>query len=95
MTYLDATAQRIRQALPPAAIPAQDGEVLLLLYALLAHVKGQRTTARDVHDAWTAWRRIRGSVHPAMVPYADLPPKVRVTDREFAVAIRRAAAKGQ
>ena len=91
MTYLDVTAQQIRQALPPTAIPPQDGEMLLLLYALLAHVKGRRTTARDVHDAWTAWRQIRGTVHPAMVPYDDLPSEVRVADREFANAIRHAA----
>lgn len=81
-------------ALPPSAIPPRDGEVLFLLYALVAHVKGQRTTARDVHDAWTAWMQIRGLSHPAMVPFNQLPEKVRATDNQFAVAIRQAVAEG-
>jgi len=91
VTYLEDIAKRIKQAVALEAVPSSDGEALFLLYALLAQVKGQRTTARDVHDAWTVWMQLRGESRPAMVRFDELPSRVRALDHDFAMVIRRAA----
>lgn len=72
-----------------------DGEddltLLVHLYALLAAVKGEGVTDRDVHDAWSVWMALRGEDHPAAVPFDELPAEVQAEDRPFAQAIQRAA----
>lgn len=63
----------------------------MLLYALLARTKGVDTTAEDVHDAWAAWKAIRGVDHEARVPFADLRADVQAQDAPFLHAIHEVA----
>jgi hypothetical protein len=90
MNYLQVTADRIRQLIPPEVLPA-DAEPLLLTYAVLARSKGRRATAEDVHDAWTAWMLLRGEHHDAMRPFAELDRRVQDEDQPFLRAIHEAA----
>ncbi|MEU4574991.1 hypothetical protein ACBI99_30005 [Nonomuraea sp. ATR24] len=93
MTYLDADARLIRSLLPAGAAPPDDATGLFVLYAVLLRAKGEAVSAEDVHDAWSAWMSTRDPGHPALVPYADLPPATRAADEPYAEAIRAAAAR--
>jgi hypothetical protein len=94
MSYLDKTAQAIRDAVPPDLLPAEDDlDQLFRLYAVLARAKGQATTASDVHDAWSAWMLGRGQEHESMRPYEELDSETRREDAPFLKAIRQVAAK--
>jgi hypothetical protein len=90
MNYLQERAEQIRKALPSDAIP-EDGEALLLMYAVLARSKGLTTTAEDVHDAWTAWMMMRGHEHDSMRPFEELAQDVQAEDLPFLQAIHAAA----
>ena len=93
MSYLDHTARTIRDAVSPDLVPADaDLEQLFLLYAVLARVKGLRTTPSDVHDAWVAWMLARGEEHEAIRPYEELDPDTASQDVPFVEAIWRVAA---
>ena len=92
MNYLVEVANRVRSAVPPSLVP--DGaDDLFLLYAVLARSRGSQTTAEEVHDAWTAWKLIRGEDHESMVPFRELPPSVRSEDAPFLAAIRQVATR--
>lgn len=91
MAYLGEVAQAIRREIPEALLPSGDVELLLLFYAVLALVKGEETSARDVHDAWVAWMTAADEDHPSMVPYDSLPERIRAEDEPFVAAIRRVA----
>jgi hypothetical protein len=94
VTYIDQLAAAIRAATPPDRLPEeQDGlDELFRLYALLALVKGEDVSARDVHDAWALWMVNRGEGdHESVIPFDALAPEVRAEDEPFVVAIRRAA----
>lgn len=93
MNYLARAAERIRHALPPGTEPPPDSEDLFLLYAVLLRTKGVDTTARDVHDAWSAWASVHEPGHESIRPYEELPQSVRSEDEPFASAIRRCAAE--
>ncbi|MFC8453696.1 hypothetical protein [Kitasatospora sp. NPDC057223] len=91
MTYLDEPADLIRSCLPADAKPPAGSAPLFRLYAVLLRAKGERVTDEDVHDAWSAWMQTVDDTHEALVPFGDLPPKVRAYDTPYAEAIRRAA----
>ncbi|MEV0764251.1 hypothetical protein [Nocardia sp. NPDC050435] len=93
MTYLDTIANRIRDNLSREASPPDGADALFVLYALLARVKGESTTAEDVHDAWAAWMQVKDRSHSALVPYNELAPSVQDEDLPFLHAIRRTAAQ--
>ena len=87
MTYAQRAVSAISEALPGLEPD------LVRLYALLALVKGDRTTLADVHDAWAVWRDQTRPDHPSIVPFADLTVEVQELDRPYAVAIHAAAAR--
>ena len=61
---------------------------LLRLYALLVLVRGQDTSRKDVHDAWSAWRDATRPDHPSLVPFSELSPEVQELDDPYVTAIR-------
>lgn len=93
MNYLAAHAKRIKEALPTGTSAPDDSDDLFLLYAVLLRAKGKATTARDVHDAWSAWAALHQPDHDSIRPYEDLPESVRSEDEPFAEAIRRCATR--
>lgn len=89
MDYLTTLAAAIRAEVPPEH---QDGDgELFLIYALLVRAKGVETTAEDVHDAWAAWKAMRGLEHDSLVPFAELSADVQAQDAPFLAAIHRVA----
>jgi hypothetical protein len=86
MSYLRELAEAIRGQVPSRLIP-EGADDLFLIYAVLARAKGNRVTAEDVHDAWTAWMEIHRHQHESMVPFEQLPWGVRDEDRPFVEAI--------
>jgi hypothetical protein len=86
-----ALADEVRAELPAALVPDTSADVLLLLYALLAAVEGDRVEPQHVHDAWTVWKSILGQDHAATVPFEQLSPQVRALDDPYVEAIRRVA----
>jgi hypothetical protein len=89
-SYIDEIAQAIRAATPPGLLPDEtDLDALFRLYAVLALGKGGAVTARDVHNAWSAWMLNRGRSHDALAPFDALAPDVQAKDEPFAEAIRR------
>lgn len=91
MNYLAKIADEISNELPPELIPEDGGGDLMLMYALLCVTVGRSVTARDVHDAWTAWMTGRGERHSSMIPFDELAADVQLEDEPFALAIRRVA----
>jgi hypothetical protein len=93
VTYIDQLAAAIRAETPPDRLPEdQDGiDDLFRLYALLALVKGESVTTRDVHDAWAVWMANRGEGdHGSVVPFDGLTTETQAEDEPFVFAIRRA-----
>jgi hypothetical protein len=93
VTYLEAVASEIEAEARPGEAPDSDMRDLFLAYAVLAHAKGEGTTAPDVHDAWVAWMLGRGQSHRSMVPFSELAPDVQREDDQFVEAIRHVARK--
>lgn len=91
MTYLDALAEDIRKAVPPAAMPDEDTSDLFLAYAVLLLAKGEAVTREDVHNSWVAWMESKGEEHESMVPFAELPLGTQGEDSPFVLAIRSVA----
>jgi hypothetical protein len=54
-------------------------------------VKGETTTAADVHDAWAAWKAEREPQNRHIRPFSELDDAVREQDEPFAAAIREVA----
>lgn len=92
-TYIEQIADDVASRVSGERLPHGDRRLLFLLYALLAHVKGTATTARDVHDAWMVWMIASGEQHVSMVPFEQLPPDVQGEDTSFVNAIREVAAR--
>jgi len=93
MSYLDEIAFSVRGALPAGVEIPDDAEKLFVLYAVLVRTCGESTTARDVHDAWSAWMGTKDPSHASLVPFEDLPPEVQSEDTPFVRAIRTVAAR--
>lgn len=92
MTYLDTTAAAIRAQIPDQLLPDEDHlDDLFLVYALLAHVKGESVTAEDVHDAWSLWMLRRDDDHESIKPFSELNSSTRREDMPFVEAIRDVA----
>lgn len=89
-TYLDVIAGQIRAKMPAQVDVPADSDALFLIYALLASVKGTSTQARDVHDAWVLWMRLKGEDHAAMIPFDRLELQTQIEDEPFLTAIRAA-----
>lgn len=66
---------------------------LYRIYAVLALAKGAATTNQDVHDAWAAWASDHQPNHPSLVPFDELPERVRELDQPYTDAIHEVARK--
>ncbi len=91
MTYIDALAGEIRNAVPDAALPEGDTSGLFRIYAVLLLAKGEDVKREDVHNAWAAWMITKGEDHESVVPFAELPPETKAEDSPFVLAIRSVA----
>lgn len=65
-------------------------ETLTALYTLLALVKGQDVTMKDVHDAWAVWKNNIDKEHKSLVPFERLDRATKNLDAEYANAIAEA-----
>lgn len=93
MSYLDEIASAVRAALPADVEVPDDTQELFVLYAVLVRTCGERTTARDVHDAWSAWMGAKDPSHTSLVPFEELAPEVQSEDTPFVQAIREVATR--
>ena len=93
--YIDIVASEVREATPRDRLPAHghDLAALFRLYALVARIKGEQTTAADVHDAWSVWMLNRGEADEAIRPFEELHDAQQCDDDEPIVAAIRSAAK--
>lgn len=89
MNYFTHAAQVLRNVCNSLGLSVPPD--LLGYYTLLLFTKGGDTTAKDVHNAWAAWRAVTRPDHPDLVPFADLPLNVQALDEPFAEAIFAAA----
>jgi hypothetical protein len=91
MNYIDEIAQAIRARVDPGyRLPKTDIQRLFRMYAVLALVKGIGVTAKDVHDAWSAWESDRKPDASSIVPFGQLPAETQVLDEPLAAAIHAA-----
>ena len=93
MAYLDEIAAQVRALSPPAQLEEADAEALFRLYAVLVLVKGEDTSAADVHHVWVAWKAERDPADPDIRPFEDLDERTQQADEPFARAIRDVAAR--
>lgn len=91
MTYLHDLANEIRSEVPDDVQPDGDTTDLFVLYAVLLLAKGELVSCEDVHNAWAAWKMIRGEEHESVRPFADLSAATQDEDSPFVLAIRRVA----
>lgn len=91
MTYLEAIATAIHDAVPSDALPDEDTTSLFLMYAVLLLAKGEDVSREDVHNAWVAWTISKGEGHESLVPFSELSPDTQSEDSPFVVAIRTVA----
>ena len=89
--YLERDADLIRSCLPEGVDVPSGSEDLFLAYAVLMRAKGVRTTAEDVHDAWTAWISRSDPRHASAIPFNELDVETKAADQPFLIAIQRAA----
>jgi hypothetical protein len=91
MNYLQKIASRVKNQLPPDAIPDGVSEPLFLTYAVLLLAKGESVTRADVHNAWVAWMTQIDPSHESIRPFGKLPDFVQDEDDVYVRAIRTAA----
>jgi hypothetical protein len=89
--YIDELALDIFRRSEGEGTPEPDDLVLYRMYGLLALSKGTATTAKDVHDAWSAWCAKDRPEHPSLVPFDQLAPHVQAMDAPYVWAIHDAS----
>ena len=92
--YIDALALKIFQTAHHGGEPTggEKGDIpLYRIYAVLALAKGKATTARDVHDAWSAWIANIYPDHRSLKPFDELTPEVQHADDLYVDAIHAVA----
>jgi hypothetical protein len=90
MNYIDTVAWLIHD-MDSDTDPSDDDWPLYRIYAVLCLAKGTETTAKDVHDAWSAWQAAIFPEHRSIVPFDELPEHVQRYDDEYVVAIHKVA----
>jgi hypothetical protein len=91
LNYIDDIAERIYEAAGEAGWLDCDHRDLYAIYAVLALAKGEQTTAKDVHDAWAAWRNRTMPEHRSLIPFDALSPDVQAMDQPYVEAIHAVA----
>lgn len=91
MTYIQQKAEEVAKH---AGMDIKNDGDLCLLYAILALTKGKETTLKDVHEAWGAWKHLRGvHEHKSLIPFEQLTPGVQELDRPYMEAIHASSNK--
>jgi len=89
MTYIQEKAEEVAKH---SGMSIQEDGDLCLIYAVLALTKGKETTLKDVHEAWAAWKHIRGiHEHKSLIPFEQLTLDVQDLDRPYMEAIHASA----
>jgi len=91
MSYMSDLAYEIRNEIPQRLLPAQNTDLLFLMYALLLIAKGRGVGPEDVHNAWAVWMTHTGQSHESLVPFDQLADSTKAEDLPFVEAIRRVA----
>lgn len=91
MDYITTRAQRIFELAHGGGAPSKEDAILYRMYAVLSFAKGTATTARDVHDAWSAWIVDSYPDHRSLRPFDELAPEVQRADDLYVSAIHRAS----
>jgi hypothetical protein len=91
VSYLSDLAEEICAEVPEHLLPAQNADLLFLMYALLLLAKGPGVGPEDVHNAWAAWMTHMGERHESLVPFGELAASTKAEDEPFVEAIRRVA----
>ena len=90
MKYIDKVAADIGKNCGMTFAEPQERR-LLRIYAVLCLAKGARTTSKDVHDAWSAWRVETDPDHRSLVPFKELSAEIQAYDDMYRDAIRKVA----
>jgi hypothetical protein len=90
MNYIDQLASRIGDRCDMSMEDEKERR-LLRQYAVIAYATGGNVTARQVHDAWSAWQAETQPDHPSLVPFELLSEEVQCLDDLFVHAIREAS----
>lgn len=64
---------------------------LLNLYSLLVLTKGENTTLKDIHDAWSLDTNRFFSEHKSIIPFEELTKEVQDKDIEYLEAAKKVA----
>lgn len=86
--YISVIANRIRSNFNPDELPEQGLDLLFGIYAVLALTKGEGTTDKDVHDAWSLWASKYNPESDSLIPFEHLSSGVQAEDSKFTEAIR-------
>jgi hypothetical protein len=85
MNYIENVLEALRTELPN--VP----DALLEFYALLVFVKGELTTYKDIHDAWSIWMNASNPIHKSLIPFNELSRETQLLDAKYADAVRKVA----
>ena len=91
VNYIDQIAEAIKREVKANNVPADAGESLFRLYAVLTLAKGTQVTAADVHNAWSAWKIMTDPSHEAIKPFVELSPEIQAKDEPYVQAIQTVA----
>lgn len=91
LDYITARAHRIYELAEGGGEPNAKDIALYRLYAVLSFAKGTKTTAKDVHDAWSAWAVVDRPGHRSAIPFDELSLDVQRMDDVYVKAIHEAA----
>jgi hypothetical protein len=89
LNYVDAVREELAKHI-------RVGKGLMRVYSLLVMVKGEETTLKDVHDAWSVninetWDRESNGQHWSLIPFEKLKPETQAKDQNYVDGIRETA----
>lgn len=90
MNYIDERATQIGKICNLTPRVSHDMH-LMRTYAVISFAKGFRTTLKDVHDAWVAWRSDIEPDHKHLVPFNKLTVEMQQLYSTHREAIRTAS----
>jgi hypothetical protein len=91
--YISQRAQAIFIRAHGGGCYSESDAALYRMYAVLSFAKGAATTAKDVHDAWSAWVSDAHPDHRSLKPFDELTPDVQRMDDLYVQAIHWAASQ--